>query len=196
MSSGCEFKGRKPKMKSLFQTINRNSAVLDYFLPPLLSLPPPHFLTSLPPAHFLLPPLLTPFFTTSSLPYSLSPTHFLPLPSLPPFLPPFPQLSRPPEEEDDEEGKSWLRTSKSFDNLHMTARQKPDKERDKQKSKTARFLTRIFKRKSMTPASLKRSSKTKSPNRDSSVSNASSTLGADLRDCLTASISMPDISSK
>ena len=122
-----------------------------------------------------------------------------------PFSPP--QLYQTSKTSDDEdyEGKAWLRTSKSFDNLTRVD-SPPKLHKDKKsKSKTPKFITRIFKRKSVTPASLRRGEKggksvkargdQRDSYRDSYVSTASSVSESRER-CLTASMSMPDISSK
>lgn len=108
------------------------------------------------------------------------------------------QLHRTSKASDDEyEGKAWLKTSKSFDNLDDINRKLGKDQMLPKKGKTARFITRIFKRKSVTPAILKRSKgkSSKGSQRDSMMSAASS-VSENRERCLTASISMPDISSK
>ena len=89
-----------------------------------------------------------------------------------------------------------MKASKSFDDLNIiNLKQEEAAIRDTKKSRTSRFITRIFKRKSMSPATVKRSKakSIKDPQRDSTVSTASSVSESRER-CLTASVSMPDIS--
>jgi ERCC4-type nuclease len=109
------------------------------------------------------------------------------------------QFHRPSRDADEEyEGKAWLKTSRSFDQLN-TISSKQEIETVAKKSRTTKLISRIFKRKSVTPASQKRAKvkPTKhSNNRESVVSNVSNVSAQSRERCLTASMSMPDISSE
>ncbi len=94
-----------------------------------------------------------------------------------------------------------MRASKSYNELRdINMRDETTKDQAK-KGKTSRFISRIFKRRTMNSATVKRSknekSKTLHPShRESGVSNEMESISENRERCLTASISMPDITSK
>ena len=99
---------------------------------------------------------------------------------------------------DDEDGAEWLNGSKSFEELsnfkdEMDPRRVVTRQK---KSRTSKLIARIFKRKTMTPGSLKQSQvggSTMMVNRCSRVGDESS---VDRERSLTTSVSMPDITSE
>lgn len=98
--------------------------------------------------------------------------------------------------DDEDTGvKEWLKGARSFDELSDFHDPQNPVFREK-KSRTSKLISRIFKRKTLTPGSLKMkkggSTLKMFNNRDSSVSDGSPMSGNRER-CLTASISMPDI---
>lgn len=99
------------------------------------------------------------------------------------------------DSDDEDTGvKEWLKGSKSYDEL-SDFRDEEDHQRvvsRGKKSRTSKFISRFFKHKTMTPRSTKRSKGGNMPNRDSSISNRSS-MNENRENCLTASVSMPDI---
>lgn len=93
--------------------------------------------------------------------------------------------------DEEYEGKAWLRTSKSFDQLNTIA-SKQEPETVAKKSRKRKLISRLFKRKSGP-----KGKSTKDSNRDSVVSNVSSHASEMSRErSLTASMSLPDISSE
>ena len=90
-----------------------------------------------------------------------------------------------------------MKASKSFDDLNAINLKKEMDAKDKKKTRTSRFITRIFKRRSMSPATVKRSKgkSVKDPQRGSVASTASSVSESRERG-LTASMSLPDITSE
>lgn len=93
--------------------------------------------------------------------------------------------------DEEYEGKAWLRTSKSFDQLNTIAG-KQEPETVAKKSRKRKLISRLFKRKSGP-----KGKSTKDSNRDSVVSNVSSHASEMSRErSLTASMSLPDISSE
>ncbi len=102
---------------------------------------------------------------------------------------------------EDDDNSAWLTGSKSCDELNEANEEEVDPRRvvDREKnSRTSKLIKRIFKRKTMTPGSMKQSKlgggSTMMVHRSSKTSNDD--VFMDREGALMASISMPDIASE